>query len=183
MSKKIKMLICVICLFFACTLAGCGDSLPQRPDELQLEFWIGENVDNYDFSSHDMETGWFGCDVYYGLDYKLTENDEGEMVEPMAYVKYTVSAYPDYSSANSAITSITTTDPNVGFYGLTQDTLDQEFEEILVPMGYKIESLTNVIIATKGKTTIKIGTIEINGTISSYLNIQVEVTNKTGIDF
>lgn len=183
MRKKLKMLICIICLLFACTLAGCGDSLPQKPDDLQVEFWIGDNVDNYDFSGYDMETGWFGCDVYYGLDYKLTGNDEGEMVEPIAYVKYTVSAYPDYSSSNSAITAIKITDSNIGFYGLTKDASEQEFEEILAPMGYEIESLVNIIVATMDKTTIALGKTEINGIITSYLAISIEVTNKTGIMF
>ena len=48
MKKITTVLLCIIVLL---TLAGCSSNKLEKP-ETNLEFWIGENVDDVDFSKY-----------------------------------------------------------------------------------------------------------------------------------
>ncbi len=118
MKKSRKILVFV--LVFAIAVTGIivyANRKPPRP-VTNLEFWIGEKVDNASFSGYQEKYGLFGGKEYYGTGYMPT-SDGNRQVDPGHCVVYTVTSFPDYSSGKSAVTSIYITDPSVEFYGVS----------------------------------------------------------------
>ena len=115
--------------------------LPSREEggETTLEFWIGEKVNDYDWSSHDEIYGWFGAREYLGTGYKKSYSDYYEMdMKPKYHVSYLVSSYPDESSPDNCITRIEITDPAVKIYGLTTESTLEEFTEKFTSLGFTV---------------------------------------------
>ena len=99
-----KKMFIFILMLLSLTLFSCNNNLSQP--KTNLEFWIGENVDDVDFSKYQMKYGMFGGNQYYGTGYVPTLGEEGQQVDPEYCVLYTVTSYPDYSSKSQHITSI-----------------------------------------------------------------------------
>ena len=109
-SKKIKIIVSALVLvFIVIGLFLFANRKPSRP-VTNLEFWIGENVDEVDFSGFQEKYGLFGGREYYGTDYVPTFDEDGMTIDPEHCVIYTVTSYPDYSSNEQHITGITITD-------------------------------------------------------------------------
>ena len=142
----------------------------------KLEFWIAENVDDVDFSKFQEKYGLFGGTEYYGTGYVPTVNENGQQMDPVHCVIYTVTSYPDYSDKEKHITGIKITDPNVEFYGITLRSPIQDVIELLRQQGFEItESGDEWVLARKGSVWINFYT--------DCIYIGVEVTNDTGIIF
>lgn len=112
MKKAIVLLTVLVCLL---SLIGCSAQTPKKPEkpETDLEFWIAENVDDFDFSGWEERYGIMGGREYYGSGYVPTKDENGEQIDPAECVIYTVTSYPDYSDKEQHITRITITDPTV----------------------------------------------------------------------
>lgn len=150
-----------------------NEELPKASQN--LEFWIGENVNNVDFSGYTRRIGLMGGDEYYGTGYIPTEDEHGEQEDPEHCVIYTVTAYPDYSSMTCHITRITITDPNIDVYGLTLSSDKQEIRDKLIAEGFDVVGSDFEIVGKKGNYTFRFS--------DDAIRIHVEVTNENGIDF
>ena len=150
MRKTLSICLIVFLLMTCLTSCNIMDGLlgvyyslnipnKDRDKETTLDFWICENVDDYDWSGHDEIFGWFGASEFLGKRYRLTYNEEEQRYEkPKFYVSYVVTNYPDYSSPSSCVTRIDITDPTVKVYGLTTKSTLLEFIEVFSDLGYDI---------------------------------------------
>ena len=105
--------------------------------ETNLEFWICDNVNDFDFSEYQPRFGLMGGREYYGKGYQPSVGENGEQIDPAHCVIYTVTAYPDYASASSHITRITITDPNVRIWGLTVDASSTDIMTVMEQNGFR----------------------------------------------
>ena len=146
------------------------------PQETNLEFWIAENVDGFDFSSHQEKYGLFGGKEYYGKGYVPTTTASGVQIDPEHCVIYTVTSYPDYSDKAQHVTGIYITDPEISFYGISLNSSFDDFERCITQQGFAItESSEHKRTARKGKYSITF--------TKKWIMIRVEVENKNEIIF
>ena len=132
--RKIICLFLLLAMLFA-SFTGCV-RVVDRPTDTNLEFWITENVTDYDFSEYTYVPGW-GIWKYYGKDYPpVAVTVEGYPVAPEHCVFYTVGSYPDGSSKGKHITCIEITDPAVTFYGITLESTDEQIIAAMEKHGY-----------------------------------------------
>lgn len=169
-----KQLVLLLGLFLMITMCGCSNNNLSEP-ATNLEFWIAENVDDFDFSNHQAKYGIMGGYEYYGLGYTPTLDENGEQIDPERCVIYTITNYPDYSNNELHITRIYITDPDITLYGLTIESTFEEFENQMKKMGFETKSTDTYIQATKGKYTFTMN--------ADSISIHVEVTNKLGIQY
>ena len=141
-----------------------------------LEFWIGENVDNFDFSSFQIKYGMMGGTEYYGSAYTPTLDEYQNQVDPEHCVIYTVTSYPDYSDYAQHITHIYITDPAIEFYGISRNSSFEEFDYIMKNQGFEITR------AEEHCHSFEKGSYWVSFT-KDYISIGVRVTNKEGIEF
>lgn len=142
-----------------------------------LEFWIADNVDNFDFSEHQQRYGLMGGDEYYGKGYAPTYDDNGQQVDPEHCVIYTITSYPDYSDKEKHISRISITDPLVTLYGsINVNSTEEEFTRVMKANGFTVEREGAVgLIARKGDYFISLCLNEIV--------INVDIKNQHGIIF
>lgn len=184
--KKLFTLLLVLILLFS--LCACDNSQLPHDDNQQLqnndltkpvtnlEFWIAENVDDFDFSKYQIKSGLMGGTEYYGTGYVPTVDEYGRQVDPEHCVIYTVTSYPDYSDEEQHITGIYITDPKIEFYEITLNSSFEDFEHFIQKQGFEITvSNENHRTAKKGKFLISI--------TKECIRIRVEVENKDGIVF
>lgn len=143
--------------------------------ETDLEFWITENVDGFDFSSYQQRYGLFGGYEYYGTGYLPTLDENGQQVDPEHCVIYTVTSYPDYSSGKQHVTRITVTDPSVKIYGLSLSSSAEEIKSIMTAEGFTVTESGTALRAVKENITFTFS--------SDTITITAEVTNKLGLIF
>ena len=173
MKKAVALIIMVISLL----ITGCQWNSGLSEPESNLEFWIGENVDEVDFSQYQEKYGLMGGREYYGTGYVPTLDEEGQQLDPEYYVVYTITSYPDYASKTKHITGITITDPSIKIYGLSINSSKEDIKLIMgTNEGFEIEEVgEDTLIARKGDYTFCFS--------SKAITIRVEVTNKMGIVF
>lgn len=189
--KKRSLALLTVLIFLLASLISCQsfDSfitdiifVLEKPDDTNLDLWIGQNVDNYDFSEHTEEYGWFGCRCYYGKNYEpITFEDEYGYTyqeRPEHYVIYHVGGYPDTLSPTQHITRIEITDPSVTLWDLTVNSTYDEFTRVMTELGFEVtsdpHSATNFHTATKGK-------YEIRYSMGREIVLIIEVTNIVGV--
>ena len=112
------------------------EKLPEPENE--LEFWVGDRVDGFDFSKHSQREGCFGCNVYFGLHYATERDENGKTVYPEYYVEYTVTNFPDYSSKHLHVSEIKITDPSVSVYGISISSDYKEAKAALEAQGFVV---------------------------------------------
>lgn len=176
MKKSTKILILVSALVVV--LIGILVFVNRKPNlpVTNLEFWIGENVDDFDFSGYQEKYGLFGGREYYGTGYVPTFDEDGMTIDPEQCVIYTVTAFPDYSSQKKAVTSIYITDPSVEFYGISLNSSHKEFDKLMKKQGFKITDTSAIPRTAKhGKYTVTF--------TQKYIRISVDVSNLLGIQF
>lgn len=166
MKKLIILLISTILLLSSCT------SHPIEPEH-DLEFWITQNVDDFDFSSHQSKYGIFGGWEYYGTGYVPTLDENGQQVDPEHCVIYTVTNYPDYSSNSLCITRITITDPAVKVYGLSMTSTHEDIRSTMTAEGFTVTEFGTALKAEKDNLRFMFS--------KDAITISAEVTNLFGI--
>ena len=165
-----------ILIFFAVILclpafSSCGKRLGEP--EHDLEFWIGENVDGYDFSEYQPKYGIMGGFEYYGRGYVPTLAEDGWQIDPEHCVIYTLTNYPDYSSNSLCVTRIEITDPAVRVYGLSLSSTVDEIRLTMASEGFTVTG-TDASIKAEKDNFIFIFT-------KDSIRITAEVTNHFGI--
>ncbi len=181
--KKIALVLALIIILVNFSSCSGSEKIPEKPEDTTLEFWITQDVAQMDFSDYYEIFGWFGAKQYYGSGYEPVSDEQGYEVEPNYYVKYRVTAWPDYADGGEYITSIDFNDPKVTVYGLTVDSSLEEFERVFREMGYELSEdsskMNERYLATKNGICFSIETIDGKRSFSIY----AEVTNKEGISF
>ncbi|MBP3618549.1 MAG: hypothetical protein J6J38_10985 [Lachnospiraceae bacterium] len=171
--KKGLLIISIFLLVFICIFVFANRK-PKRP-VTDLEFWIGENVDEVDFSGYVEKFGLFGGREFYGSGYVPTL-DGDRQIDPEHCVIYTVTSFPDYSSNKRHVTRITITDPDVTFYGISLNSTHKEFERLITEQGFRItDTAANHHTAKRGKYTVIF--------TKDSIRINVKVRNLFGIQF
>ena len=176
MKKLKKILFFVVAV--ALVLSGVLVFMNRKPPRpvTNLEFWIGDKVDQSSFSGYQEKYGLFGGREYYGTGYVPTQNKDGMQMDPERCVIYTVTSFPDYSSGKSAVTSIYITDPSVEFYGVSLNSSHKDFDELMKKQGFKItRSGESHRTAEKGKYSVTF--------TNDYIRIRADVSNILGIQF
>ena len=143
--------------------------------ETNLEFWICDNVDGFDFSEYQPRFGLMGGWEYYGKGYVPSIDEDGIQIDPAHCVIYTVTAYPDYASGKQHITRITITDPNIQIWGLTVDASSTDIMTVMEQHGFR-HSITDIGL------TYRRGNISIRFS-KGCITVSAEVTNFFGIQF
>ena len=175
--KKSKIVLFIV-LALAVVFIGVFVFVNRKPNPpaTNLEFWIGENVDTFDFSGYQEKYGLFGGREYYGTGYVPTFDEDGMTIDPEHCVIYTVTAFPDYSSEKSHVTGIYITDPAMEFYGISLNSTYEDFERLIKKQGFQITGANeNHRTAEKGKYSVTF--------TKEYIRINVEVSNMFGIQF
>ena len=176
MKKAVALLMISLMLF---SLVSCSVNKLEKP-ETNLEFWIGENVDDVDFSTYQEKYryGFMGSGrQYYGTGYAPTTDENGQQLDPEYCVIYTVAPYPDYLSRKCHITGIYISDPDVNIYGLTINSSTEDIEETMKNNGFQSLEIGNMGHKqwVKGKYHIQF--------LDGYIGIGVDVSNFWKIQF
>lgn len=176
MKKSKKIILSVIALVLA--VSGVFLYANRKPDRpvTNLEFWIGDNVDEVDFSGFTEKFGLFGGREYYGTGYVPATNENGMQTDPEHCVIYTITSYPDYSDNEQHITGISITDPTIEFYGISLNSSHKDFEHAMKKHGFKItDSNANYHTAEKGNYSVIFS--------KDCIRIRADVSNIFGIQF
>ena len=168
--KRFIVIIFSIILCFV-LLPSCGRHL-NEPDH-NLEFWIAENVDDFDFSNHQPKYGIMGGWEYYGIGYAPTLGEDGQQIDPEHCVIYTVTNYPDYSSNSRHVTRIEITDPAVRVYGLSISSAVEEIKSIMTAEGFTVTESGAAVRAERDNFRFTFS--------KDKITISAEVTNHLGI--
>lgn len=173
-----KVVILLLSVLLILSFVGCSNNKRDKYDT-NLEFWICDNVDNFDFSDYQPRYGLMGGKEYYGSGYTPTLDENDQQVDPEHCVIYTITSYPDYSSSKAHITGISITDPDVKIYGLTLNSSDEDIKSTMKSNGFKLkEEYPN----SRGFRYSK-GKISISFTTNECIRISAEVSNIWGIQF
>ena len=175
MKKVVWLLISLMLI----SLVSCSVNKLEKP-ETNLEFWIGENVDNVNFSTYQEKYRYdfMGSGrQYYGTGYMPTMDENGLQVDPEYCVIYTVAPYPDYTSRKCHITEIYISDPDVNIYGLTINSSNEDIEETMASNGFKSVEIGNAGYKewVNGKYHIRF--------LDGYIGIKVDLSNFWKIQF
>ena len=168
--KRILFTLFVLALCLT-VFSSCGRRLP-APDH-NLEFWIAENVDDFDFSNHQPKYGIMGGWEYYGIGYAPTLGEDGQQIDPEHCVIYTVTNYPDYSSNSRHVTRIEITDPAVRVYGLSISSTVEEIKRIMTSEGFTVTESGTAVSAERDNFRFTFS--------KDKITISAEVTNHLGI--
>lgn len=183
MKRCMILAVATLCLS-PVFLSACSDGgVISKPEDTTLEFWVAEKVSAEDFNGYDQIVDISGGYLYLGEGYHLNETaDEYGSYYPDHYVKYTVTAYPDYSSNGGnfdTVTRIEVTDPEVTVGGITCNSSLEEFDAVFRDLGCSIQDKGIIHIATYKNTQIAFADYDGN----EIITISVNVTNKEGIVF
>ena len=169
MKRFILIFLAVILCLPA--FSSCGRRLSEP--EHDLEFWIGENVDGFDFSEYQPKYGIMGGFEYYGRGYVPTLAEDGWQIDPEHCVIYTLTNYPDYSSNSLCVTRIEITDPAVRVYGLSLSSTVDDIRSTMASEGFTVTGTDASIKAEKDNFRFIF--------TKDSIRITAEVTNHFGI--
>lgn len=150
-----------------------------KPQDTSLEFWVAEEVTDFDFSEHTPIYGMMGGGaMYMGKGYQPLSGDVSQgYVYPDYYVLYTLTSYPDYSDEGLFVTRIVITYPAVSVYGVTCESSLDTFDKTFQDLGCDIQDKGIIHIATYGRSKVSFADYEGEETITVW----VEVTNRWGV--
>lgn len=179
-KRLICSLLSVLGVFAVLSCSACRgkdfmDGVLAEPEDNPLEFWLVDNVASVDLTGYDRFDG-MGCWVFYGKDYKAerSTDDNGYSIrkEPEEYIRYKVTAYPDYAMGGSYVTGIEITDPKITVYGLSCTSTTDELKAALTPLGFEMEEDWAAVWG-KMRVTLNKGS----------LTFSVRVANRSGLIF
>ncbi len=181
--KQIALILALTMLLVNFLSCSGKETTIDLPEDTTLEFWITQDVADIDFSDYYEILGCMGATQYYGTGYMPALDEDGYIVDPVYYVIYTISAWPDYADGGHYITSIDFNDPKVTVYGLTVNSSYDEFERIFSEMGYELsqDSSKHFERYTASKNGISFSLENVDG--KQIFSVYAEVTNKKGIVF
>lgn len=175
-NKRIALILGAVLLAAGIVTAAFtfrrGTTVPPRPKDTSLEYWICDDAAKIDWSGHQEVPGMMGGREFFGSGYHP---------EDTARVLYTLTAWPDFADGGSYITRIRITDPAVSLYGLTVNSDFQAFREVFTSMGFRVEPVEDfpeVIRATRDGFTFTLSTGD-----TPELTVSARVTNRWGIQF
>ena len=166
MKKHLIILIIIILLF-----PSCSPRLSEP--EHDLEFWIAEDVNDFDFSSYQPKYGIMGGREYYGTGYVPALDEDGQQIDPEHCVVYTVTNYPDYSTNSRHVTRIEITDPAVTIYGLSLSSSAEEIRSTMTAEGFTVTGSDTALRAERDNFLFTFS--------KDKITIRAEVTNHFGI--
>ena len=166
MKKLLLILLPIILL-----LPSCSPRLSEP--EHDLEFWIAEDVNDFDFSSYQPKYGIMGGREYYGTGYVPALDEEGQQIDPEHCVVYTVTNYPDYSTNSRHVTRIEITDPAVTVYGLSLSSTAEEIRATMTAEGFTVTGSDTALRAERDNFLFTFS--------KDKITIRAEVTNHFGI--
>ena len=166
MKKLLLILLPIILL-----LPSCSSRLHES--EHDLEFWIAEDVNDFDFSSYQPKYGIMGGWEYYGTGYVPTLDEDGQQIDPEHCVVYTVTNYPDYSTNSRHVTRIEITDPAVTVYGLSLSSTAEEIRATMTAEGFTVTGSDTALRAERDNFLFTFS--------KDKITIRAEVTNHFGI--
>ena len=172
--RKRYLLLLFLCAFLLFAVVIFAQRSVPSP-ETNLEFWICDNVDGFDFSEYRQRFGLMGGREFYGTGYVPTTDEDGRQTDPAHCVIYTVTAYPDYASGKQHITRITITDPNIQIWGLTVDASSTDIMTVMEQHGFR-HSINDIGL------TYRRGNISIRFS-KGCITVSAEVTNMFDIQF
>lgn len=172
-KKRVLLLLCSGTLLLLAMIIFFPKDVPSP--ETNLEFWICDNVDGFDFSEYQPRFGLMGGQEYYGKGYVPTIDENGMQIDPAHCVIYTVTAYPDYASGKSHITRITITDPAIHIWGLTVDASSTDIMTVMEQNGFRHSTTDFGLTYTRGDISIRFS--------KGCITVSAEVTNIFGIQF
>lgn len=107
-----------------------------RENEIEgLEFWILQDMTDFDFSDYTRDVNMLGSNgAYFGRKYDITPEMRRDHAVP--FVEYILGSWPDLSDKGSYVTNIWITDPDVKIYGLTLENTMEEWRTVLTEKGY-----------------------------------------------
>ena len=171
-----KLFLIFIAIYFCsfCFISCAFESSAIDKPTTNLEFWVGDKIDDTFRTEHEFSTGGFGSDMYYGLGYHGERGETGDVIDPEKYVKYSVGGYPDESSEHNYIVQIFLNDPKVNIYDFNFGMPRETFVEIFSKNGYSEQSENQFhATVTSGKVSVTL--------YDEYLMVSIEVTDVTGI--
>ena len=166
MKKLIPILLSIILL-----LPSCSPRLSEPKHD--LEFWIAEDVNDFDFSSYQPKYGIMGGWEYYGTGYVPALDENGQQIDPEHCVVYTVTNYPDYSTNSRHVTRIEITDPAVTVYGLSLSSTAEEIRSTMTAEGFTVTGSGTALRAERDNFLFTFS--------KDKITIRAEVTNHFGI--
>lgn len=132
--KKLAALLIVICVAL-CACVHEPATFPDKPQDSKLEFWIGQDVTDVDFSEYERVIGVTGDIMYLGKDYNSSINPT-----PQYYVMYVIKLHNRASWDDGAyVSEIWITDPNVTLYGINCHSTFAQFVKAMKANDYVIE--------------------------------------------
>jgi len=191
--KKKKPVLFIITMAVVASIAVFlgmenSTSIPERPSDTALEFWIAENVEGINWDGHDVPYEMFGGKAYLGRNYPLEWI--GAYTElPGLYVIYTITAWPDYADSGEYVTGIEITDPAVTVYGLTVNSSFEEFDALFQDRGFDIKVIKNEYWEQHQAEkdgfcfSLRTGIFTEKSSKKSVLTISAEVSNLDNIVF
>lgn len=105
------------------------------PEENDLAFWLGDELNDEVSSEHTFIPGWFGAEEYLDGRYETAYSEGGYPILPEVGVTYVFSGYPD-ALDTWKVTRITITDPEISFYGLNLLSEQEEIGEKMEAIGF-----------------------------------------------
>ena len=148
-----------------------------NPYEKRLDLNILQNVADHDWTGYTEIPGWFGAREFYGKGYTPTVNDDVTYTDPDECVKYLITPWPDYSDGGAFVTTITITDPNVTFFGLTIDTSVEKYDSVLKMIGLKREEKPDDDCEVWSNGDLKVSLIDYGGRRSVVISAPVSNRN------
>ena len=149
---------------------------PARPENTNLEFWIGQDVADVDWSEYD-EQPLFGGMRYLGKGYHYVIDESGYQHLPEKYVEYTVGHFPDEADRGAYVTSIWITDPEITVHGITIHSSKEEFIRVFTQLGYKVG------YDADERLRAFLNNISFFFEEGDHIHIYADVTNRTGIEY
>lgn len=145
MKKSLGLLAGLLCailiLFCGCSTDEIPE-IPERPEDTNLEFWLLDDVDDYDWEGHYhyvLGSAESFLESYWGTGYEPAIESNGVKVPPKHCVSYSTKYLHTANGARKVISAISITDPAVTVYGLTANSTFEEFDTVFQEMGYKIK--------------------------------------------
>lgn len=171
-NKRYLLLLCICIILLLAAIIFFPKGVPSP--ETNLEFWICDNVDGFDFSEYQPRFGLMGGREYYGKGYVPITDEDGMQIDPALCVIYTVTAYPDYASGKQHITRITITDPDIHIWGLTVDASSTDIMTVMEQNGFRHSTNDIGLTYTRGDISIRFskGCITVSANVTNFFGIQ-----------
>ena len=181
---KIKMIAACSLVATVAVFSSCSISTNKTVEDVNAnsDFVVGllTPIEEADFSGYGIIPG-FGVTGYYDKKYGDWEADMDAV--SACYVRYDVTAYPDYMSGEQYVTGISVTDPEISVYGYSVGDDSETYKTFLQEKGFKLyEDDLQIKRLEKDKVKLRYSVNPETQSITS-IAVEVDVTNQCGVVF